>query len=156
MAQEIERKFLVQGEFKSQAFQAERIIQGYLSSQPERTVRVRIRGDRGFLTIKGKSSENGVSRYEWEKEIPLAEARELMSLTEPGRIDKTRYLVRKGEHIFEVDEFYGENEGLILAEIELKDENEVFEKPEWLGTEVTGDLRYYNAMLTGHPFTTWQ
>lgn len=156
MAQEIERKFLVQGEFKSQAFQAERIIQGYLSSQPERTVRVRIRGDRGFLTIKGKSSENGVSRYEWEKEIPLAEALELMSLTEPGRIDKTRYLVRKGEHIFEVDEFYGENEGLILAEIELKDENEVFEKPEWLGTEVTGDLRYYNAMLTGHPFTTWQ
>lgn len=156
MAQEIERKFLVQGEFKSQAFQAERIIQGYLSSQPERTVRVRIRGDRGFLTIKGKSSENGVSRYEWEKEIPLAEARELMSLTEPGRIDKTRYLVRKGEHIFEVDEFYGENEGLILAEIELKDENEVFEKPEWLGIEVTGDLRYYNAMLTGHPFTTWQ
>lgn len=156
MAQEIERKFLVRGEFKSQAFQAERIIQGYLSSQPERTVRVRIRGDRGFLTIKGKSSENGVSRYEWEKEIPLAEARELMSLTEPGRIDKTRYLVRKGEHIFEVDEFYGENEGLILAEIELKDENEVFEKPEWLGTEVTGDLRYYNAMLTGHPFTTWQ
>lgn len=156
MAQEIERKFLVQGEFKSQAFQAERIIQGYLSSQPERTVRVRIRGDRGFLTIKGKSSENGVSRYEWEKEIPLAEALELMSLTEPGRIDKTRYLVRKGEHIFEVDEFYGENEGLILAEVELKDENEVFEKPEWLGTEVTGDLRYYNAMLTGHPFTTWQ
>lgn len=156
MAQEIERKFLVRGEFKSQAFQAERIIQGYLSSQPERTVRVRIRGDRGFLTIKGKSSENGVSRYEWEKEIPLAEALELMSLTEPGRIDKTRYLVRKGEHIFEVDEFYGENEGLILAEIELKDENEVFEKPEWLGTEVTGDLRYYNAMLTGHPFTTWQ
>lgn len=156
MAQEIERKFLVRGEFKSQAFQAERIIQGYLSSQPERTVRVRIRGDRGFLTIKGKSSENGVSRYEWEKEIPLAEALELMSLTEPGRIDKTRYLVRKGKHIFEVDEFYGENEGLILAEIELKDENEVFEKPEWLGTEVTGDLRYYNAMLTGHPFTTWQ
>lgn len=156
MAQEIERKFLVQGEFKSQAFQAERIIQGYLSSQPERTVRVRIRGDRGFLTIKGKSSENGLSRYEWEKEIPLAEALELMSLTEPGRIDKTRYLVRKGKHIFEVDEFYGENEGLILAEIELKDENEVFEKPEWLGTEVTGDLRYYNAMLTGHPFTTWQ
>lgn len=156
MAQEIERKFLVRGEFKSQAFQAERIIQGYLSSQPERTVRVRIRGDRGFLTIKGKSSENGLSRYEWEKEIPLAEALELMSLTEPGRIDKTRYLVRKGEHIFEVDEFYGENEGLILAEIELKDENEVFEKPEWLGTEVTGDLRYYNAMLTGHPFTTWQ
>lgn len=155
MAQEIERKFLVQGEFKSQAFQAERIIQGYLSSQPERTVRVRIRGDRGFLTIKGKSSENGVSRYEWEKEIPLAEARELMSLTEPGRIDKTRYLVRKGEHVFEVDEFYGENEGLILAEIELKDENEGFEKPEWLGTEVTGDLRYYNAMLTGHPYTTW-
>lgn len=156
MAREIERKFLVRGEFKSQAFQAERIIQGYLSSQPERTVRVRIRGDRGFLTIKGKSSENGLSRYEWEKEIPLAEARELMSLTEPGRIDKTRYLVRKGKHVFEVDEFYGENEGLILAEVELKDENEVFEKPEWLGTEVTGDLRYYNAMLTGHPFTTWQ
>lgn len=150
MPQEIERKFLVCGEFKSQAFGWDRIVQGYLSSVPERTVRVRIREERGYLTIKGLAGASGVSRYEWEKEIPVAEARELLRLSEPGVIDKTRYLVRVGGHVFEVDEFHGENEGLVMAEVELTREDEYFERPEWLGREVTGDLRYYNAMLTQH------
>lgn len=155
MSQEIERKFLVEGEFRSQAFKAERITQGYLSSVAERTVRIRIKGEQGFITIKGKSSGDGIVRYEWEKEITLADARELLELCEPGVIDKTRYLVRAGKHIFEVDEFYGENEGLVMAEIELGNENESFEKPDWLGKEVTGDLRYYNAMLARKPYTMW-
>lgn len=152
MSKEIERKFLVRGDFKSQAFRSERITQGYLSSVPERTVRVRIKGNEGFLTIKGQSNASGLTRYEWEKEISVDEARELLQLSEPGMIDKTRYLVQVGNHVFEIDEFYGENEGLILAEIELQSEDEPFEKPEWLGKEVTGDPRYYNAMLSKKPY----
>lgn len=152
MSKEIERKFLVRGDFKSQAFRSERITQGYLSSVPERTVRVRIKGNEGFITIKGRSNASGLTRYEWEKEIPVDEARELLQLSEPGMIDKTRYLVQVGKHVFEVDEFYGENEGLILAEIELQSEDETFEKPEWLGKEVTDDPRYYNAMLSKKPY----
>ena len=155
MAQEIERKFLVRGEFKSSAYASERIAQGYLSSVPERTVRVRVKGDKGFLTIKGIADEAGVSRYEWEKEIPLNEAEELMKLCEPGVIDKTRYLVRSGRHTFEVDEFYGENEGLVVAEVELTSEDEAFEKPDFIGREVTGDVRYYNSQLMKHPYTVW-
>lgn len=152
MSKEIERKFLVRGDFKSLAFRSERITQGYLSSVPERTVRVRIKGNEGFLTIKGQSNASGLTRYEWEKEIPVDEARELLQLSEPGMIVKTRYLVQVGKHVFEVDEFYGENVGLILAEIELQSEDEPFEKPEWLGKEVTGDPRYYNAMLSKKPY----
>lgn len=152
MSKEIERKFLVRGDFKSLAFRSERITQGYLSSVPERTVRVRIKGNEGFITIKGRSNASGLTRYEWEKEIPVDEARELLQLSEPGMIDKTRYLIQVGKHVFEVDEFYGENEGLILAEIELQSEDEPFEKPEWLGKEVTGDPRYYNAMLSKKPY----
>ena len=155
MAQEIERKFLVKGKFKPEVFKSTRITQGYLSSVPERTVRIRIKGEQGFLTIKGQGNHSGISRYEWEKEIPLNEAEELLQLCEPGVIDKTRYLVKAGEHTFEVDEFHGENEGLIMAEIELKTENENFIKPAWLDKEVTGDDRYYNAMLTKHPYTKW-
>lgn len=155
MAQEIERKFLVNGEFKSQAYRFVRIIQGYLSSVPERTVRVRVRGTQGFITVKGKSDSEGLSRYEWEKEIAVEEARELLQLCEPEVIDKTRYFVRVGEHVFEVDEFYGENEGLVLAEVELKRRDEVFERPAWLGAEVTGDLRYYNGMLSKCPYKRW-
>ena len=155
MAQEIERKFLVKGKFKPEVFKSTRITQGYLSSVPERTVRVRIKGEQGFLTIKGKGNHSGISRDEGEKEIPLNEAEELLQLCEPGVIDKTRYLVKAGEHTFEVDEFHGENEGLIMAEIELKTENENFIKPAWLDKEVTGDDRYYNAMLTKHPYTKW-
>lgn len=155
MPQEIERKFLVTGEYKSQAYAQSRIVQGYISSARGRTVRVRIRDGRGFLTIKGASNESGTSRYEWEKEIPLDEARELLKLCEPGIIDKTRYLVRSGQHTFEVDEFYGENEGLTVAEVELSSEDEPFVKPAFVGREVTGDARYYNLQLMKHPFTTW-
>lgn len=155
MGQEIERKFLVQGEFKALATKATRITQGYLSSMPERTVRVRIKGEKGFITIKGIGSASGASRYEWEKEIPVAEVQELLKICEPGAIDKTRYLVAAGKHTFEVDEFYGENQGLVVAEVELSAENEAFEKPEWLGEEVTGDARYYNSMLMKNPYTKW-
>lgn len=155
MAQEIERKFLVKGDFKADSFKATRITQGYLSSVPERTVRVRVKGEKGYITIKGKGNDSGASRYEWEKEIPVDEVKELLKLCEPGIIDKTRYLVKAGEHTFEVDEFYGENEGLVMAEVELKDENENFIKPAWLGKEVTGDVKYYNSMLMKHPYTKW-
>lgn len=151
MPQEIERKFLVTGEYKPQAYAHSRIVQGYISSVRGRTVRVRIRDERGFLTIKGASNESGTSRYEWEKEIPLCEARELLKLCEPGIIDKTRYLVRSGRHVFEVDEFYGENEGLTVAEVELSSEDEPFVKPAFIGREVTGDVRYYNSQLMKHP-----
>lgn len=156
MPQEIERKFLVKGEFKSQACKAVRIVQGYLSSVPERTVRIRVKDEQGYITIKGKSSADGVNRYEWEKEIPVKEARELLQLCEPGVIDKIRYLVNVGQHTFEVDEFYGENAGLVIAEIELESEDEVFGRPVWLGKEVTGDLRYYNAMLSKRPYRGWE
>ena len=155
MATEIERKYLVAGDFSREVFSAERIVQGYICSQPGRTVRVRIRGDKGFLTIKGPSDEKGLSRYEFEQTIPLADAEELLKLCEPGVIDKVRNLVRRESHIWEVDVFHGANEGLIVAEIELASEEEPFERPEWLGAEVSGDRRYYNSMLTKHPFTTW-
>ncbi|PWA04282.1 CYTH domain-containing protein [Flavobacterium psychrotolerans] len=153
---EIERKFLVTSEkFKTEAFSKNQIAQGYLNSNPERTVRVRIKGESGFLTIKGKSNETGISRFEWETEISLAEAKPLLSLCEKGVIQKTRHEVKVGKHIFEVDEFHGDNEGLLMAEIELSDENETFEKPDWLGTEVTNDLRYYNSYLSKNPFKNW-
>ena len=155
MAQEIERKFLVAGEFKPLAKKATRITQGYLSSVPERTVRVRIKGEKGFITIKGIGSASGASRYEWEKEIPVAEVEELLKICEPGVIDKTRYLVEAGEHTYEVDEFYGDNEGLVVAEVELSSEDENFAKPEWLGEEVTGDVKYYNSMLMKNPYKNW-
>ena len=116
---------------------------------------MRIRNGKGYLTIKGASDASGLSRYEWEKEIPLNEAEELMKLCEPGVIDKTRYLVRSGRHTFEVDEFYGENEGLVVAEVELTSEDEAFEKPDFIGREVTGDARYYNSQLMKHPYTVW-
>ncbi len=156
MAQEIERKFLVAGEFKSLAKKATRITQGYLSSVPERTVRVRIKGEKGFITIKGIGSASGASRYEWEKEIPTAEVEELLKICEPGVIDKTRYLVEAGAHTYEVDEFYGDNEGLVVAEVELSSEEESFVKPEWLGEEVTGDVKYYNSMLMKNPYKNWK
>jgi adenylate cyclase len=153
--QEIERKFLVSGEFKSQAAKSTRITQGYLSSVPERTVRVRIKGDKGFITIKGIGDAGGTSRFEWEKEIPVAEVEALLKICEPGVIDKTRYLVPAGNHTFEVDEFYGDNEGLTVAEVELKTADEQFAKPAFLGQEVTGDTKYYNSMLMKHPYRKW-
>lgn len=155
MAQEIERKFLVKGDFKTEAVKAIHIIQGYLSSVPERVVRIRIKDEKGYLTIKGPANDSGVSRYEWEKEIPSDEARELICLCEPGVIEKTRYYIPLGKHIYEVDEFYGENQGLVVAEIELSGENENFIKPAWLGREVTGESKYYNASLIKHPYSCW-
>ena len=153
---EIERKFLVTSEaFKKEAFTQNRIAQGYLSSIPERTVRVRIKGNKGFLTIKGASNESGLSRFEWEKEIPVDEAKELLKLCEKGAIDKTRFEVKLGNHVIEIDEFHGENEGLIMAEIELESETEIFEKPSWLGEEVTNDKRYYNSYLSKNPYKNW-
>lgn len=156
MAQEIERKFLVEGNaYREEAYAKSRIIQGYISSARGRTVRVRIRDEKGYLTIKGASNESGTSRYEWEKEISLQEAEELMKLCEPGKIDKMRYLVKSGKHVFEVDEFYGENAGLVVAEVELAEEDENFEKPHFIGKEVTGDIRYYNSFLMKNPYLRW-
>jgi adenylate cyclase len=155
MAQEIERKFLVKGKFKPFAKKSLRIKQGYISSDPERSVRIRISGDKGFITIKGIGNKAGTSRYEWEKEIPIDEAEALLKICKPGIIEKTRYLVHHGDHTFEVDEFYGENKGLIIAEVELQSEEEQFEKPGWLGREITGDDRYYNVMLMKNPKSTW-
>ena len=153
---EIERKFLVTSDaFKQQAFAKNHIAQGYLNSDPERTVRVRIKGESGFLTIKGKGNETGTTRLEWETELSLMEAKPLLAICEPGTIDKIRYEIKSGKHVIEVDEFLGENEGLVLAEIELKDENESYEKPDWLGKEVTNDERYYNAYLSKNPFKNW-
>ena len=154
---EIERKFLVKdGSYKELAFASSRIRQGYICSGHGRTVRVRIRDAHGYLTIKGPSTNGGLSRYEFEKEITLDEAEHLMALCEPGLIDKTRYLVKSGAHTFEVDEFYGENEGLVIAEVELGSEDEPYEKPDFIGEEVTGDKRYYNSHLRVNPYSLWK
>jgi len=153
---EIERKFLVlNNDFEASASHKHQIAQGYLNSHPERTVRVRIKGESGFLTIKGKGNKSGTTRFEWETEISLVEAKPLLALCEEGVISKIRYEVEVNEHTFEVDVFSGDNEGLIIAEIELTSENEYFEKPSWLGKEVTNDQRYYNASLSRNPFKNW-
>ena len=153
--QEIERKFLVNGEWRSFVTDSARIVQGYLSSVPERIVRVRIYGEKGFLTIKGIGNASGATRFEWEKEIPAADAHVLLQLCERGIIDKTRHLIPLGNFAYEVDEFHGENEGLVVAEIELPSEDAAFPKPDWLGKEVTNEARYYNAMLTKTPYSNW-
>lgn len=154
---EIERKFLVTSNtFKEEAHKVERIIQGFLNRDPERTVRVRLKGKQGVLTVKGLSSEDGLKRFEWEKEITKNDAKALLEFCENGLIDKLRYEVRVGAHVFEVDEFFGDNEGLVIAEVELNTEDEVFEKPDWLGKEVTGDIRYYNSQISKQPYTTWK
>ena len=153
---EIERKFLVKNEdFKKEAYQSFHIKQGYLNSHPERTTRIRIKENKAFMTVKGKSSESGLSRFEWEKEIDLKDAEALLQLCEPGKIEKTRFLVKSGDHIFEVDEFYGENEGLIVAEVEMNSESDQVLLPDWLANEVTGEQKYYNSALTQKPFKTW-
>ena len=155
--EEIERKFLVEStDFIKESTVNNRIVQGYLNSNPERTVRVRIKGNKGFLTIKGKGNESGTTRFEWEKEISLSEAEALLQLCESGIIDKIRYEIPLGKHTFEVDVFSGENQGLIIAEVELTSENEFFEQPNWLGKEVTGDKKYYNSHLSEHPFCSWK
>ena len=153
---EIERKFLVTSEaFKTEALKQMHIKQGFLNTDKERTVRVRLKGNKGFLTIKGESSNKGLSRFEWEKEISKQDAQSLLSLCEKGIIDKVRYEIPIGKHLFEVDEFFGDNRGLIVAEVELNSENESFLKPDWLGDEVTGQIKYYNSHLSKHPFNTW-
>jgi adenylate cyclase len=153
---EIERKFLIVSEaFKRDALRQNHIAQGYLNTHAERTVRVRIKGEKGYLTIKGESSATGLSRFEWEKEISVEEAKQLLLLCEKGVIEKIRYEIHVGEHLFEVDEFLGENKGLIIAEVELQSETEQFEKPNWLGKEVTQDHRYYNSYLSQNPFSRW-
>ncbi|GGE03357.1 CYTH domain-containing protein [Psychroflexus salis] len=155
--QEIERKFLVKNhDFKNEATSSSIIRQAFISRHPERTVRVRQYGDKGFLTIKGKSSADGTTRMEWEKEIPLNEAKQLFDLCEPGEIYKERYLVQLKGFTFEIDEFFGENQGLIIAEIELHSANQVFLKPAWLGKEVTGDVRFYNSQLSKNPFSNFK
>lgn len=154
---EIERKFLVKSEdFKDDAFKVTRIIQGFLNRDPQRTVRVRLRNDDGFLTVKGLSSDDGLKRFEWEKEISKKEAKALLEFCEKGVIDKLRYEIKSDKHVFEVDEFFGDNEGLTIAEIELKTEDEEFAKPNWLGEEVTGQIQYYNSKLSKEPFKTWE
>ena len=156
MALEIERKFLVRGDYKSLAVSHSHIVQGYISSQHGRTVRVRMRDEKGYLTIKGPSSSGGLSRYEFEKEITSDEAISLLRLCEPGIIDKIRWLVPMGRHIFEVDEFLGENEGLVVAEVELNSEDEEYEHPDFLGEEVTGIRKYYNSCLRAFPYKRWE
>ena len=157
MALEIERKFLVLDDsYKHEAFSSSHIRQGYICSGRGRTVRIRIRDDRAYITIKGPSLDGGLSRYEFEQEIPLDDARQLMKLCEPGTIDKTRWLVKSGRHTFEVDEFFGDNEGLVMAEVELAYEDEPYEKPDFIGKEVTGDRRYYNGHLRSNPYKMWK
>ena len=153
---EIERKFLVNSyAFKKESFKKTRIVQGFLNTHKERTVRVRLKGDKGFLTIKGQSSKDGLARFEWETEISIKDANGLIELCESGVIDKVRYEVQVKNHIFEIDEFLGDNEGLIIAEVELNSKNEGFEMPIWLDKEVTGDIKYYNSQLSQDPFCNW-
>lgn len=154
---EIERKFLVNSNtFKKDAFKETRIIQGFLNTHKERTVRVRLKGNQGFLTVKGQSSDDGLTRFEWETEITETDAKNLLNLCESGVIDKIRYEVQLKNHIFEIDEFFGDNQGLIIAEVELNSEKETFEKPSWLGKEVTGNIKYYNSQLSKNPYCNWK
>ena len=155
MKKEIERKFLITGDFMPFVTSSTRIEQGYVAKSDQLTLRIRTRNEKGYLTIKGRTNEKGMSRSEWEYEIPVDQARELLSFSN-GTISKTRYLVPVGDHTFEVDEFYGENEGLVIAEVELGEEDEEYPRPEWLGEEVTGDRRYYNSQLLKHPYSQWQ
>ncbi|NDW18530.1 CYTH domain-containing protein [Dysgonomonas sp. 216] len=155
MAVEIERKFLVKGDFISFSVKNERIRQAYISSDPKRSVRIRQKGEKAYLTIKGESSDDGTTRIEWEKEISIADADILFGLCKGGVIDKVRYYVPTGELMFEVDIFEGDNKGLIVAEIELKNKDDFFVQPDWLGMEVTGDKRYYNSQLTKNPYKKW-
>ncbi|MBT8270869.1 MAG: CYTH domain-containing protein [Flavobacteriaceae bacterium] len=154
--QEIERKFLVKSNaYREQAYKRSTIKQGFLNLDPQRTVRVRVKRNSAQLTVKGLSSDDGLSRHEWEIDIPKKDALFLLDLCHNEFIEKERYEVKCGEHVFEIDEFHGSNEGLVLAEIELNDENESFVKPDWLGTEVTGQPEYYNANLSVNPYLKW-
>ncbi|WP_430928646.1 CYTH domain-containing protein [Polaribacter marinivivus] len=153
---EIERKFLVKNkDFKNLSYKEEVFKQGYLNSDKTRNVRIRVTNDKAFLTIKGASNASGTTRFEWEKEINRQEAEQLLLLCEPTIIEKKRYYIKNDDLIFEVDEFYADNQGLILAEIELNSEHQKFKKPDWLGKEVTGNKEYYNSYLSKNPFKSW-
>ncbi len=153
---EIERKYLVHDtSYRAMATSSNHIAQGYLSQDPDRTVRVRIKNNCGYLTIKDRPNKNGWSRYEFEKEITLAEAQELIKMCIPPVIEKTRYNVPYKGIVVEVDEFHGDNDGLIVAEIELEQEDQVFETPAFITQEVTGDVRYYNVQLAKNPYKLW-
>lgn len=156
MPYEIERKFLIASDFKADVFSQSEIKQGYLSSDPERIVRIRVRNEKAYLTIKSTLSDTEFTCYEWEKEINFNDALDMLAFCEPSIIEKTRYLAKIDTHTFEIDEFHGENEGLLFAEIELASESEIFEKPNWLGKEVTDDIRYYNFYIAQHPYKTWK
>lgn len=153
--QEIERKYLVKHTDFLKNIKGKRITQGYLCTDPARTVRIRIKGTQAFITIKGQSTDSGLSRYEWEKELSIVEAEELLELALPGVIDKTRYEVKIENHIWEIDIFHNTNKGLIIAEIELETEEQSFTLPDWIAQEVTGDKRYYNSYLSENPFREW-
>jgi CYTH domain-containing protein len=154
---EIERKYLVRSmEFKKYATAKKRIVQGFLNTHPERTVRVRISGDEAFITVKGKSSSKGLSRFEWEHRIPLDEGQALLHLCEQPLLEKYRYWVPAGPHLFEVDEFLGANNGLMVAEVELQLEDDDVTVPAWVEQEVTGQKKYYNSQLTKNPYSTWK
>ena len=154
---EIERKFLVTSQaYRKEAFLREEIIQGFLNTDPERTVRVRLKGKQGYLTVKGLTDSDGTTRFEWEREIPSKEAKQLLNICEKGVIHKIRYSVKSGDHVVEVDEFLEQNEGLVIAEIELHEKNEVYNKPLWIGPEVTGDPKYYNSQLSKNPYKSWK
>ncbi|WP_299054370.1 CYTH domain-containing protein [uncultured Polaribacter sp.] len=156
MSVEIERKFLVKNDdFKSESYSKKYLKQGYLNTDKNRTVRIRISDKTAFITIKGKSNNAGTTRFEWEKEIQMQEAEALLLLCEPSIVEKTRYLVKAEPHTFEVDVFAGDNKGLIIAEIELKNETEKFIKPDWLADEVTGNVKYYNSNISKNPFKNW-
>ena len=148
MKKEIERKFLVRNDkFKDQSIEKQKITQGYLSKDPERIVRIRITEQKAWITIKGKSNENGMTRLEWEKSISLTDGEALMKLCVTSPIEKVRYIIPQKNLNFEVDVFFGYKGGLVLAEIELPSEATLFEKPDWVGEEVTGIKKYYNAMM---------
>ena len=154
---EIERKFLVKDQsYENEVVTSRAIKQGFLSTDPNRTVRIRVEETRGFITVKGISTDGGVSRFEWENPLSKAAAEALFKLCLPGKIEKTRHVVSVGSHLFEVDVFGGDNQGLIVAEVELSDPNQAFEKPAWLGVEVTGENKYYNASLSQHPYKDWK
>lgn len=157
MALEIERKFLVNSEdYKKASYKNYEIIQGFISTSKNAVVRIRIADAKAFITIKGCSNSSGTTRYEWEKEIELKEGQDLLALSSTSLVKKTRHLVKIKNHIFEVDEFKGDNKGLVIAEIELKSENEIFTKPQWLGEEVTGNGAYYNVLLSQNPYKNWK
>ena len=153
---EIERKFLVKNkDFKNLSYKEEVFKQGYLNSDKTRNVRIRVTNDKAFLTIKGASNASGSTRFEWEKEISLTEAQSLLKLCEEPTIDKIRYQVPVANHVFEVDVFQKKNAGLVIAEIELINEDQSYTSPDWLGEEVTGDVKYYNSSLSKKPYKEW-